>query len=72
MNQTPPENEAQYIITKRWRDKFKAHVERLTYADDDIDPILRKIELDSARSMVETLNAQMKAYEAKTKNNDTI
>lgn len=60
-----PETEFQYENTKRWRDRFLAEASRLEYESGEIDPLLRQLEIDAARSMAETLTQQMKNYEEK-------
>ena len=61
------QNEHQYKVTRKWARKFAQAIEEHDSAGDeakDIDPRLVKAHRDALQSQLETLNDELREYEA--------
>ena len=60
-------NERQYRITKGWIQKFTqtlGHLDTHPEESDSLHPLLRQAERDGLKSQIETLEQEVREYEA--------
>jgi len=59
----------QYEATQEWVAIFEKKLRRLAAKDDEVDPRVQKLEMDSYASMIESLRRELAEYEAQCQPN---